>query len=69
MKNPNIFGMMMVRNGDADGLISGLTQHYPDTVKPALQIIGKAEDTNTIAGMYMMIFKNQRIFIQTLPLT
>ncbi len=63
LKNPNIFGMMMVRNGDADGLISGLTQHYPDTVKPALQIIGKAENTNTIAGMYMMIFKNQRIFI------
>lgn len=63
LKNNNIFGMMMVRNGDADGLISGLTQHYPDTVKPALQIIGKAEGTNTVAGMYMMIFKNQRIFI------
>lgn len=63
LKNQNIFGMMMVRNGDADGLISGLTQHYPDTVKPALQIIGKAENTKTIAGMYMMIFKNQRIFI------
>jgi len=63
IKNPNIFGMMMVRSGDADGLISGLTQHYPDTVKPALQIIGKAEGTNTVAGMYMMIFKNQRVFI------
>lgn len=63
IKTPNIFGMMMVRNGDADGLISGLTQHYPDTVKPALQIIGKAEGTNTVAGMYMMIFKNQRVFI------
>ena len=63
LKNPNIFGMMMVRNGDADGLISGLTQHYPFTVKPALQIIGKDEDVKNIAGMYMMIFKNQRIFI------
>lgn len=63
LKNNNIFGMMMVRNGDADGLISGLTQHYPDTVKPALQIIGKADGTNTVAGMYMMIFKNQRVFI------
>ena len=63
IKTPNVFGMMMVRDGDADGLISGLTQHYPDTVKPALQIIGKAEGTNTVAGMYMMIFKNQRVFI------
>ncbi|MDD4352632.1 MAG: NADP-dependent malic enzyme [Ignavibacteria bacterium] len=63
LKTPNIFGMMMVRNGDADGLISGLTQHYPSTVKPALQIIGKDEGVKCIAGMYMMIFKNQRIFI------
>ncbi len=63
MKSPNVFGMMMVRNGDADGLISGLTQPYPDTVRPALQIIGKEEGVNNIAGMYMMIFKNQRLFI------
>ena len=63
LKTANIFGMMMVRNGDADGLISGLTQHYPFTVKPALQIIGKDEGVKNIAGMYMMIFKNQRIFI------
>ncbi len=63
LKTPNIFGMMMVRNGDADGLISGLTQQYPDTVKPALQIIGKVDGINNIAGMYMMIFKNHNIFI------
>ena len=63
IKTPNIYGMMMVRMDDADGLITGLTQHYPDTVKPALQIIGKDEGVRNIAGMYMMVFKNQRIFI------
>jgi malate dehydrogenase (oxaloacetate-decarboxylating)(NADP+) len=63
LKRHNIFGMMMVREGHADGLISGLTQHYPDTVKPALQIIGKDEGVKHIAGLYMMIFKNQTIFI------
>ncbi len=63
MKTHNVFGMMMVRQGDADGLISGLTQHYPDTVRPALQIIGKRDDVQTIAGLYMMVFKNQTIFI------
>jgi malate dehydrogenase (oxaloacetate-decarboxylating)(NADP+) len=63
MKIPNIFGMTMVRNGDADGLISGLTRHYPDTVRPALQIIGKDDDVKTIAGLYMLVFKNQTIFI------
>jgi malate dehydrogenase (oxaloacetate-decarboxylating)(NADP+) len=63
LKTHNIFGMMMVREGQADGLISGLTQHYPATVRPALQIIGKDEGIKNIAGMYMMIFKNQTIFI------
>ena len=59
----NIFGMMMVREGEADGLISGLTQHYPDTVRPALQIIGTMPGVNRIAGLYMLIFKNQTVFI------
>ncbi len=63
MKTNNEFGMMMVRNGDADGLISGLTQHYPDTVRPALQIIGTKEGVRRIAGLYMLIFKNQTLFI------
>ena len=61
--NRNVFGMMMVSEGDADCLISGLTQSYPDTVKPALQIIGKEEGISTIAGLYMMVFKKQNIFI------
>ena len=63
MKTNNEFGMMMVKNGDADGLISGLTQHYPDTVRPALQIIGTKEGVRRIAGLYMLIFKNQTLFI------
>jgi malate dehydrogenase (oxaloacetate-decarboxylating)(NADP+) len=63
MRTPNIFGMTMVRHGDADGLISGLTQHYPDTVRPALQIIGKQEGVSRIAGLYMLVFKNETIFI------
>jgi malate dehydrogenase (oxaloacetate-decarboxylating)(NADP+) len=63
VKTHNIFGMMMVREGDADGLISGITQHYPDTVRPALQIIGRRDGVSRIAGLYMMIFKQQTIFI------
>jgi malate dehydrogenase (oxaloacetate-decarboxylating)(NADP+) len=63
MKTHNVFGMMMVEMDDADGLISGLTQHYPETVRPALQIIGKKEGVRVIAGLYMMVFKNQTIFI------
>ncbi len=63
MRNPNIFGMTMVRKGHADGLISGITQHYPETVRPAIQIIGTKEGVRRIAGMYMLVFQNQTIFI------
>jgi len=63
MKTCNVFGMTMVQRGHADALISGLTSHYPDTVRPALQIIGKREGVHKIAGLYMLVFKNQLIFI------
>ena len=36
--NPTTFGSMMLRLGDADALIGGLTTHYPDTIRPALEI-------------------------------
>jgi malate dehydrogenase (oxaloacetate-decarboxylating)(NADP+) len=63
LKTHNVYGMMMLRNGDADGLVSGLTRHFPDTIRPALQIIRPLEGIRTIAGVYMMIFKNQTYFI------
>ncbi len=52
------FGMMMVRAGDADGLVAGLTAPYPDTIRPALQILGIRSDVRRATGMYMMLLKN-----------
>ena len=63
MQRPIEFGMMMVHNADADGLVSGLTQHYPETIRPALQIIKSRPGTSTVAGLYMLIFKNDVRFI------
>jgi malate dehydrogenase (oxaloacetate-decarboxylating)(NADP+) len=63
VKTHNVFGMLSVAAGDADGLISGLTQHYPETVRPALRIIGKKDGVNRIAGLYMMVLKNKTVFI------
>jgi malate dehydrogenase (oxaloacetate-decarboxylating)(NADP+) len=53
--NRNVFGSMMVRMGDADALIGGLTQHYPDTIRPALQVISAREGLGKVAGLYMLI--------------
>jgi malate dehydrogenase (oxaloacetate-decarboxylating)(NADP+) len=52
------YGMMMVRQGDADGLVAGLTAPYPDTIRPALQILGIRKDVRRATGMYMMLLKN-----------
>ena len=57
MKDRNYFGCMMVEMGDADAMISGLTKNYPDTIRPALQIIGTEDGVKKIAGMYLMLTK------------
>jgi malate dehydrogenase (oxaloacetate-decarboxylating)(NADP+) len=60
---PINYGMMMVHSGDADGLVAGLTTSYPETIKPALQIVKSRPGTSTIAGLYILVFKNDVRFI------
>jgi malate dehydrogenase (oxaloacetate-decarboxylating)(NADP+) len=62
MKERNYFGAAMVNHGDGDALISGLTRNYPDTIKPALQVIGKDDGVEKIAGMYILITKKGPLF-------
>jgi malate dehydrogenase (oxaloacetate-decarboxylating)(NADP+) len=62
MRERNYFGAMMVRTGQADALISGLTRRYPDTVKPALQVIGIREGVSRVAGLYIIMTKNGPVF-------
>lgn len=54
MQSRTYFGMMMVEKGEADVLISGLSNDYPKTVLPALQIIGMEEGVSRVAGMYIV---------------
>jgi malate dehydrogenase (oxaloacetate-decarboxylating)(NADP+) len=60
--NPNTFASMMLRMGDADALIGGLTQHYPDTIRPALQVIPPRPGHHKVAGMYMLITPSGKVF-------
>jgi len=63
LRNRTMFGSMMVQKGDADGLIAGVAQHYPDTIRPALQVLHTRQGVNRVCGLYMMIFKNDIVFI------
>ncbi len=62
MRLRNYFGTMMVETGDADGLISGLTQSYPDTIRPALQIVGTRPGVHRVSGAYLLILQD-RVFL------
>lgn len=60
--NYRLFGSMMVEMGDADGLIAGVNYHYPDTIRPALQTVPLKKGLGVVAGVYMLVFKNDVIF-------
>ena len=58
----NVFGSMMVHMGDADALVSGVTQHFPDTIRPALQIIRMREGLHRVSGCYAIITRKGEVF-------
>lgn len=62
MTHRNFFAPSMVENGYADAMISGLTTNYPETIRPALRIIGKKKNANIISAMYIMLTKKGPFF-------
>ncbi len=63
IRDRNYFGCMMVESGEADAMISGLTKNYPDTIRPAIEIIGTEDGVKKIAGMYLMLTKKGPLFL------
>ena len=63
MRDRNYFGCMMVETGEADAMISGLTKNYPNTIRPALQVIGTESPSTKVAGMYIMMTKKGPLFL------
>lgn len=63
IRDRNYFGCMMVETGEADAMISGLTKNYPDTIRPALQVIGTEDGVQKIAGMYLLLTKKGPLFM------
>ena len=55
--NGNYFGSVMVACGDADALLSGMTMQYPETIRPALEVVGAHPRAGLVSGMYMLVFE------------
>ena len=64
IREPNILGPMMVKLGDADAFVSGLTYDYPEVIRPALEIHHTASGAKRAAGVYIMIVED-RVYLFT----
>jgi len=62
MRERNMFGSMMLDLGEVDGLIAGITKDYPNTIRPALQVIGVQKGISKLAGMYILSNKKGTFF-------
>ena len=56
------FGAVMVACGDADALLGGLGKHYPETVRPALEVIGAHPKVGLVSGLYLLVFEKHVVF-------
>ena len=55
IKEPIYYGMMMLKQGDADGLVSGAAHSTADTLRPALQILKTAPGTKLVSAFFIMV--------------
>lgn len=62
MNNPNYYGSVLVAMGRADALVSGVNHNYPDTIRPALEVIGAHPRAGLVSGLYMLVFEKQVVF-------
>ncbi len=62
MLNPNYFGAMMLRRSEVDGFVAGVSQHYPETIRPALQMIETRPEVERVCGVYVIITKKELYF-------
>jgi malate dehydrogenase (oxaloacetate-decarboxylating)(NADP+) len=64
VRDPNVFGSLMVKMGDADAFVSGLTYDYPEVIRPSLQIHHTTRGARRAAGVYIMIVED-RVYLFT----
>ena len=62
LRNVMHFGAMMVRLGDADGMIAGLSQRLPETIRPTIQIVGLKSGTKRASGVHVLFARDQLFF-------
>jgi malate dehydrogenase (oxaloacetate-decarboxylating)(NADP+) len=62
VRDPVNFALMMVRAGEADGFVGGLGRQYPETIRPAIQIIGLRDDASRVSGLHLLVLEDRLFF-------
>ena len=58
----NMFAALMVREGEADAVLGGLTTFYPDTIRPALQALSLESGRTIVSSVYVVILDGTPYF-------
>ena len=61
MYQPSYFAGMMVRQGDADAVVGGIESHYAELIRPALEVIGRADGVRKVAAMYVVALRDREL--------
>ncbi len=60
--DPNMYACLMVREGAADAVLGGLTTFYPETIRPALQVLKVEEGRSIVSSVYLVVLQGQPYF-------
>jgi len=61
--DPNMYACLMVREGAADAVLGGLTTFYPETIRPALQVIKVEEGRSVVSALYIVVVGGKPYFL------
>jgi malate dehydrogenase (oxaloacetate-decarboxylating)(NADP+) len=61
-QDPTIFALMMVRMGEAAGFVGGIEKSYPETIRPALQIVGLRDGVSRLSALHLLMLKDRLFF-------
>ena len=62
VEDPNMYACLMVREGDADAVLGGLSTYYPETIRPALQVLKVDEGRSIVSSVYLVLVGGRPYF-------
>jgi malate dehydrogenase (oxaloacetate-decarboxylating)(NADP+) len=62
LSDPTYYGLMMVRHGDADGFVGGKYKAYPETIGPAIQIVGIQDGISRVSALHLLVLRDRLFF-------